>query len=1181
MHYLQQHWLALALPTLGLALLFLRRWLLFALACILVGVGGLAIPGGGWGLGIFLAGSGLLVFLLFVVVISGKWSAGLGYFAAAVLLLGLGAWGLQTTTAFLNQAGRALLSIGFDDKQVWWLLGLLLIPVMVWVSHGRLVGLGPVRRWLALGIRCLLIVFICLALAEAHARQTAQDVTVLFLIDRSLSIPAEFENEKDLRQERIFNFINQAVAKRGPNREGDQTGVIVFGRFPRLELPPAKVRQLPIKTIHSVVDNNYTDIAAALKLALASFPEGTSKRIVLISDGNENLGNAVEQAHIAKHNGVRIDAVAIASARRSFNEVIVERIEAPPLSARNSKIPLKVVLRSLYPGIVAGELSLYRDSLEKHKTEDGKDAFTFGEPKSILKEPVKLKLPQGLTVRFFQQPGLKGDEAVTYEAKFVPTHMETPDGQIILGLPGDRIENNKASTTVISRGQKAILLVESVASDSPDKDVRTGDHKLLAERLGQGGGLNVATLRTDQLPREPDRLAMLLSKFDCVILANVPADELSEVQQSVIRSNTHEQGAGLIMIGGPQSFGAGGWQDTELEKALPVTCDNKSTKIDVPGGLVLIMHASEMLDGNGWQKKVAKLAIEKLSPIDMLGVTQFGLGHTWHIPFDVVGGRREKLLRLVDNMFPGDMPDLEPSLVMARAELNKPEYNLGTKHVIFISDGDTTFPNDAFLRQMGLEGITLTTVCITSHGAGEVARMKEIVQRVVTPTGKMGRAYYVKDPRDLPQIYVKETRMVSHSYIYQKKFEPRLVRKIAPVANMKDLPPLHGFVRTTRRPTRLVEVPIETPRIGDDEFPVLAYWNYGLGRTVAFTSDARSNEAAQFWDREWAGSKNSTMYTQFWQQVVNWARRQDDIDKDSFLSVSTDQRNGRIRVIIEALDPDNVPITTVKFQSGVTALSLQQKEARKIDLNFEQKAAGIYEAEFQADEVGSFLLNIKGTWPEGGKDDKGKKSDAVATVRANVTIPYSPEFGEMESRPELLHKLADMTGGKVYEEDALEQAAKSGDLFQPVSSNPPTPRPLWWLLVFLTGVGMFFDVAVRRITIEPAVVRLKLQNLWAGLRGRKTVEGPADPFIERLKSRKAKVDDALAKEKGTRRFDGPPPTEPPPPPYGDSGPAPPPKTPPKPPPAPSVAPEKEKEAGDFASRLMRAKKRAQEDRDKK
>src|SRR5207237_3395895 len=125
----------------------------------------------------------------------------------------------------------------------------------------------------------------------------------------------------------------------------------------------------------------------------------------------------------------------------------------------------------------------------------------------------------------------------------------------------------------------------------------------------------------------------------------VPADEIDEKVQKALRSNTHDQGSGLIMVGGPQSFGAGGWQNTEVEKALPVTMDIKSMKVESKSGLVLMMHASEMAEGNAWQRKIAKLAIERLAPMDMVGMVYYdhglkGGGHQWHIPFQTVGDRR-------------------------------------------------------------------------------------------------------------------------------------------------------------------------------------------------------------------------------------------------------------------------------------------------------------------------------------------------------------------------------------------------------------------------------------------------------------------------------------------------------------------------------------------------------------
>ena len=160
------------------------------------------------------------------------------------------------------------------------------------------------------------------------------------------------------------------------------------------------------------------------------------------------------------------------------------------------------------------------------------------------------------------------------------------------------------------------------------------------------------------------------------------------------------------MIGGNQSFGAGGWQNTEIEKALPVNCDLKSMKVEGKSGLVLIMHASEMADGNAWQRKIAKLAIEKLSPMDMVGLIYYDHGfnggrpgHRWHIPFQAIGNNRQRLIGLVKSMEPGDMPDVDPAFIMAYKELNNKEHGLGTKHIILISDGDHWEASQAMIEQ--------------------------------------------------------------------------------------------------------------------------------------------------------------------------------------------------------------------------------------------------------------------------------------------------------------------------------------------------------------------------------------------------------------------------------------------------------------------------------------------------
>src|SRR6185437_2102657 len=162
--------------------------------------------------------------------------------------------------------------------------------------------------------------------------------------------------------------------------------------------------------------------------------------------------------------------------------------------------------------------------------------------------------------------------------------------------------------------------------------------------------------------------------------------------QEVLRSNSHDQGCGLVMVGGPDGFGAGGWQNTAVEKALPVDCDIQSLKVQGKGGLVLVMHASEMADGNLWQKRIAKLAVERLGPGDEVGVLYYDFVTKWHIKLQPIAGNRASILAQIDKMTPGDMPDFDPALQMAHQALTDPKKELATKHVIVISDGAPQYP---------------------------------------------------------------------------------------------------------------------------------------------------------------------------------------------------------------------------------------------------------------------------------------------------------------------------------------------------------------------------------------------------------------------------------------------------------------------------------------------------------
>jgi hypothetical protein len=489
---------------------------------------------------------------------------------------------------------------------------------------------------------------------------------------------------------------------------------------------------------------------------------------------------------------------------------------------------------------------------------------------------------------------------------------------------------------------------------------------------------------------------------------------------------------------------------------------------------------------------------------------------------------------------------------------------------------------------------------------------------------KGGKYYKVKDPNDLPAIYMRESRRVSQSFLYTKEFNPKLVLRSGATDKLDDpLPDLFGFVRTTLKPSALAEMHIEGPRTFDQRFPILATWQYGLGRSAAFTSDARTKPGKQEgWDKRWAGSE---IYLKFWEQVVGWAMRGLETDR---LVLTTEYREGKVRVVVEARDENNKPLTDLKLEGKVSTPGGPQEGKAPIELKFEQRAGGYYEAEFKAEEAGSYIVNAQarqrspaytGRFRSGlpmtvtDKDGQLQLADGtlvrrtpdgklvyaddgtpvkveaeaervVDSRRAGVTISYSPEFADLETNTALLKDLARITGGKVYGEDpkSFANVSASGELYRPAPEGARALLPLWYWLVFVAAVGLLFDVGVRRISLEPADVRQAAARTWARVRKKQEARATAeeDAFLQRLRQKKAVVGENLEREKAGRKFEPTGPAAVPPPAGADEGvPAGPSVFSPAPPPPPPAA-QPEEPADDYLSKLRQAKKRAPHEKDK-
>ena len=261
------------------------------------------------------------------------------------------------------------------------------------------------------------------------------------------------------------------------------------------------------------------------------------------------------------------------------------------------------------------------------------------------------------------------------------------------------------------------------------------------------------------------------------LLANVPrangvlstnvedTASFTDDQIQMLVRNTEQFGAGLLMIGGPNSFGAGGWSNTELEKAMPVDFQIKNAKVRAVGALAMMMHASEIAQGNYWQKVIGIEALKVLGPNDFCGVAHwdnFGGKEDWlwrdkkGSGLVQVGTSQKSMMAKLDRMQPGDMPDFEPAMLMCYKGLASCPASV--KHAIIISDGDPS-PPGASVGMFKRARIKVSTVAVGAHGTIEDTRLRGIAEA----TG--GKFYRATNPKALPRIFQIEARRVARPLV--------------------------------------------------------------------------------------------------------------------------------------------------------------------------------------------------------------------------------------------------------------------------------------------------------------------------------------------------------------------------------------------------------------------------------
>jgi Ca-activated chloride channel homolog len=779
-------------------------------------------------------------------------------------------------------------------------------------------------------------------------------------------------------REQAYRFAAQASSAM---RHGDQAGLVVFGEEAVVDQPlRAGVK---IERPEAKVGGRATDIAQALQLGLATAPPGQANRFVLLTDGRQNRGNALAVAQAAKDAGADIYYVP---APLTFpQEVVVESMVLPQEVKFGEPFQAKVVAWS--QAEAQGRLSLYRNAeflgSQVVRLSPGKNVFTYRQS--------------------LEQSGIH-----VYQAA--------------IEVDGDTIEeNNRAVGTVVVRGRPQVLLAEKDPAQA----------QALAAAL-RSQHVDVTVVAADRIPKDMAGL----QKYDGLILSNVSSLKMTKPQMENIRDYVREQGGGLIMIGGEESFGLGGYYRTPIEEALPVTMEVKQ-KIEIPSLAVVLsidrsgsmaMTTDEKVTKLDIAKEAAHLVVDLVDERNEVGVQSWDTEFIWDWPVKPAKDK-QAIHHAIATIKAGGGTDGYPALKEAYQVLfDRPAL---LKHIIFLSDGQMTRGDfQGLLRRMAKDKITVSSVAVGKDA--DVPLMVDIAK-----WGR-GRFYYTEDDSTIPRIFTLETQLASKASLVEQPFKATVAspaHEAIQEINWREVPPLGGYVATSMKNSA------DLVLMTHQEDPLLATWRYGLGRSVAFTSDAKAKWAT-LWVR-WGG------FNKFWSQVTRWALRT-GTRSDTVATVSKTDNLGE--VLVDAVDPKGEFINFLDSEVGVVA---PDKTRTVVDL--EQIGPGRYRGRFPAGQEGVYLVGMA----------QRRADQMVGSQLAGLVVPYGQEFRDLGVDEAFLRELSELTGGGMLD--------KPKDAFLQNRHPSRLSVELWPWLVGMVAVLLIPEIAMRRIA--PGVIGRTLARL--------------------------------------------------------------------------------------------------------
>jgi len=585
----------------------------------------------------------------------------------------------------------------------------------------------------------------------------------------------------------------------------------------------------------------------------------------------------------------------------------------------------------------------------------------------------KVQLEEGANVFTYRHVG-KAEGLVKYEAL-----VQVEEDGII--------ENNKLTSVTMVQSTPRILIVSDQEEGSS-----------IAGALG-GNSVSYDVKPSSELPNS---LSSYLH-YNAIIFDNIPGHLVGEEKMSIIEQAVKNFGVGFMMVGGENSFGLGGYFKTPIEELLPVEMEVKGKQQMPSLGLVIVLDRSGSMMGPKLElaKEAAARSVELLRDGDTLGFIAFD-DRPWELIETAPLKDKEKGVDTILSIAPGGGTEIYSSLALSYENLT--DLKLQRKHIILLTDGQsyTASSYEDLIGEGKEQNITLSTVAIGADA--DAALLEELSE------WGSGRFYSVLDATTIPSILSRETAMISRTYIEDNPFYPTIYNAEGWNALFEEgVPEMNAYIGTTAKQTAKVIAESEK------EDPVLAEWQYGLGRTIAFTSDSTGA-----WTGDWA---RWAEWPNFWQTAVS---RMLPTYNEIAYDVQLDAQGAFV-----ITDPSN--------KAAFLDVAVVNEFGEELETQSEPISASKLRVNVGADP-GLIFFRI---------------NNGDGTIyQAGQTIPYGKEYELHPPNETLLKQMTERTGGEMLENPA--------QVFREFTKKGAEKQSMTTWLILASMLLFFIDITIRR-----------------------------------------------------------------------------------------------------------------------